>query len=121
MPEMTTHSPGLASVSLTPLVSGDAGAHDRRHVDEIGALRNAADISGAREHILGKAAIDAVAGVVLFAAQGLPASGAIFAAAAGIVQPRHANDIAFAKTERAAATRTLANGGDVCLPLRDRE
>ena len=53
-----------------------------------------ADIIGIPQHILGIAAVDEVAGVAPLLAHRLPAGHAEFALAAGVVQPRHADQIA---------------------------
>ena len=53
-----------------------------------------ADIIGRRHHILGIAPVDEVAGVAPLLAHRLPAGHAEFALAAGVVQPRHADQIA---------------------------
>ena len=54
-----------------------------------------AHIVGIGHHILGKAAIDRIAGVLLLLAQGFPATQTMHAVAAGTVEPGQADTVAF--------------------------
>jgi len=79
---------------LQPLVDGDARAQDRRHRHEIDAVGQAAGKGRAGDRIFGVGAVYAVAGIMLPLAQRFPAGLAIFARAAGIVQPGDAHGVA---------------------------
>ena len=54
---------------LDTLVSGDAGTKYRRHFREIGVVRQATDIRSSPNYVLGEAAVDAVAGIMLGATE----------------------------------------------------
>jgi hypothetical protein len=75
------------------LIGGDAGAQDRRNRGEIHVRRQARSKRGRSDHIFGKPAIHAIAGVVLMLAQRFPTRLAIFTAHAGIMQPGDADRI----------------------------
>jgi len=80
---------------LQALVDGDAGAEHRGRRTEFEIVRQATDKVRVGEAILGKGAIDRIAGVLLAAAQRFPAGAAGRAATAGGVQPRNADTVAF--------------------------
>ena len=75
---------------LDALVSGDAGAKDRRHFREIRIVWATARHKARPDHVLGEAAVDAVAGIVLRLTEAVPSGHAILALATGIVQPGNA-------------------------------
>src|SRR3954470_9896679 len=76
---------------LQPLVGGDAGAQDWRHLREIDAYWKPRGKRRRRNHVFGEAAVATISGVVLVFAQRLPTGLAIFATLAGIMQPRDAD------------------------------
>src|SRR3546814_6292446 len=80
---------------LQSLVDGDARAEDRRNVEEVDIVGKVTNIVGIGEDIFGKAAIDRIAGVLLFVAKRLPATQAMHAMPAGGVEPGHADPVAF--------------------------
>ena len=80
---------------LQSLVDGDARAEDRRNVEEVDIVGKVTNIVGIGEDIFGKAAIDRIAGVLLFVAKRLPATQAMHAVPAGGVEPGHADPVAF--------------------------
>ena len=89
---MATHSPAFVFDSL---VGRDAGAQDRGHFREVDLRRQAPHVGRRGDHELGVAAIDGVARVVLSLTEGLPAANAVFARSARVVQPGHADGVAF--------------------------
>ena len=90
---------------LDALVSGDPGAKDRRHFGEIRLLGQAAYIRRSADDVLGKAAVYAVAGVVLRVTEAVPAGHAILASTTCIVQPGNARVIAFLQADDVRAAR----------------
>jgi hypothetical protein len=102
---MATHSPGRASVSLRPL-SCHAGTKDRRNLRKIDTDRKLRGKRRRSDHIFSETAITAIAGVMLVLAHGLPTGLAIFAAHAGIVQPRNADGVAWLEIRDARAKRS---------------
>src|SRR6516165_2391069 len=90
---------------LDAFVSGDAGTKNRRHFREIGALRQATDIRSSPNYVLGEAAVDAVAGIMLSVTEAVPTCHAILALAARIVQPGDPCAIAFLQTNYAGTAR----------------
>jgi hypothetical protein len=91
---ITTQSPGLASVTFSPLYR-DPGAEHGSDVDKAHVGRQMAHIVGIGQCVVGKAAVDRIAGIGLRLAQGFPAAYAVAAEAAGAVKPGHAHAIAF--------------------------
>ena len=85
---------GACTGDLEALVDSDTGAENRRDLVELDVLRQDANVVRVGQHVFGVAAIDRVAGVLLAFAEGFPASQAVLAAAAGGVQPGHADAIA---------------------------
>src|SRR6202171_199864 len=90
---------------LKALVGGDAGAEDRRHLREVDARRKPRRKGRGSDNVLRETTITVVAGVVLVLAHGFPAGLAIFAAHAGVMQPRDAHGVArleirYARSER---------------------
>jgi hypothetical protein len=90
---------------LEALVGGDAGAKDRRNLRKVDADRKPRGKGRRSDNVFRKAAITAVAGVVLVLAHGFPAGLAIFAAHAGIVQPSDADGVAWLEIRYARAER----------------
>ncbi|MNF91961.1 hypothetical protein D3C84_745850 [compost metagenome] len=80
---------------LQALVDGHPGAEDRGDLDEADAGRQMADVLGLGQGVLSEAAVHRVAGVALRVAEGFPAAQAVFAVAAGRVQPGNADPVAF--------------------------
>ena len=97
---------------LEALVDGNARTHDRRGGSEVELVGDVPDIAWIREDVFGEAAIDRVAGVLLFETERLPARGAVLAMTAGGVEPRHADAIAFLDGGDAAT-----DGDDVARAL----
>ena len=85
---------GLGVGHLQTLVDGDAGAEDRRDLDEVDVGRQVADEVRVGHHVFGEAAVHRIAGVLLALAERLPAAEAVPAVAAGGVEPRHADPVA---------------------------
>src|SRR5262249_58652138 len=85
---------GLRLGLLDALVASHAGTKDRRHFSEIAFLRQSAHVRRGADHVFSEAAIDAVTGIVLRPAQAVPPGHAIFALAAGIMQPGNAYRLA---------------------------
>jgi hypothetical protein len=99
------------------LVGGDAGAEDRRQRGEIAALRQAGHVGRSADRVFGERPVHAVAAVVLALAERLPAGRAVFAAAAGVVQPGDADRVAFLEpaytgTERGDDAGALVSGDE---------
>ncbi len=90
---------------LEALVHRHPGTEDRRDLEEVDVLRQDADVVGVSQHVLGIAAVDRVAGVLLALAKRLPAGQAVLAAATGAVQPGHADTVALLDPGHAAADR----------------
>src|SRR5258708_11587844 len=78
---------------LEALISCDAGAKDRRNLRKVDADRKPRGKRRRSDNVFCKAAITAVAGVVLVLADGFPAGLPIFAAQSGILEPGHADMI----------------------------
>ena len=78
---------------LQSLIGGDAGTQDRRDGAK-SIVAGSRATKAAEAMTIGKAAVDAVAGVVLVLAQRFPAGLAIFAIHAGVVQPGDADSVA---------------------------
>jgi len=79
---------------LDRLVGGDAGAGERRRIDRVDPVRDPDDVAAVRLHVLGQAAVDRVAGVLLLEAERLPAGDAVIAGAACVAQPGHRHAVA---------------------------
>lgn len=93
--------PGAERCLLEPPVNGNAGAQQRGGVGETEAVRQRDDVGGFRLDEFGVTAIDGDAGDALAPAEHLAPLPAVFAFAAGPVEPGNANAIAG------------VNGGDV--------
>ncbi|MNV49904.1 hypothetical protein D3C71_1418770 [compost metagenome] len=97
--------PGAGVGHLQALVDGHPGAQDRGDLDEADALGQQAHVIGVGQRVFGEAAVDRVAGVLLRLAQGFPAAHAVFAMAAGRIQPWDADPVALADMADAGAHR----------------
>ena len=90
---------------LEALVHRHAGAKDRRNFQKIDVFRQDTDVVRISQHVFGVATVDRITGVLLALAQGFPAGQAVLAAAAGGVEPGHADTVAFLDPRDAAADR----------------
>ena len=108
---MTIHSPGLRLGLLDALVGGDAGADERRGLLGVKAGRDMGDVVRVGEEVFGKAAVLGVAAELRLGADRLPGRQAILAMAAGRVEPRHADAVAFLDDRDARADRGDAADG----------
>ncbi|MCY1293477.1 hypothetical protein D9M70_427380 [compost metagenome] len=104
---------------LEALVHGDARAEDRRDLGEADLFRQDTDEVGVRQHIFGITAVYRIAGVLLLFAEGFPAGQAVFAAAAGGVQPGHADAVAFLHPGHPGAHR--GDVADALVPGNERQ
>src|SRR6478672_11099221 len=86
---------GLCLRLFDAFVSCHPGAKDRRHFGEIRIVGQALYIRRSTDDVLGKAAVDAVAGVVLRVTEAVPPSHAILAVPARVMQPGNTCVIAF--------------------------
>src|SRR5208337_2602871 len=109
--------PGLGFGLLDALVTRDPGTEDRRHLRKVRVFWQAATISRGSNHILGEAPVNVVTSVVLASAKAVPSCHAIFASAAGVVEPGDASCVAFHQSgdpgaESRDEPRTLMAGNE---------
>ncbi|KAF1852498.1 hypothetical protein Lal_00037231 [Lupinus albus] len=102
---------------LQALVDGHARAQHGGCRAEVQPVRQAADEVGIGQTIFGKAAVDRIAGVLLFGTQGFPAGAARRAATTGRMQPGHADTVAFldvlhARAQRGDVARAFVAGNE---------
>src|SRR6202171_2968076 len=105
---------------LEALVGGDAGAEDRRHLRKVDARRKPRRKGRGSDNVLRATTLAVVTGVVLALAYGFPAGLAIFAAHAGVVQPRNADGVARLEISYARAERSHDAGNLVARNERKR-
>ena len=79
---------GTRARDLDGLVGGHSGAGERRGVGRIDSVGDAHDVAGVADRVLGEAAVDRVAHVLLRFAERLAPAIAISAVATGIAEPR---------------------------------
>ncbi|MGX1480162.1 UNVERIFIED_CONTAM: hypothetical protein RKD50_008970 [Streptomyces canus] len=96
---------GTDTGDLEGLVRGHAGAGQRGGVAGVDAVGDQGGEVGRGEHLLGVAAVHAVAGVDLLLAQGLPAGQAVLAPPAGPAQPGHGHPLPDLQVSHALAER----------------
>jgi len=80
---------------LDALVSGNAGADQRRGELRVESIWDMRDIIRVGDNVFGEAAVPGIAAELCFRADGLLGRQAMLAMAAGRVEPRHADPIAF--------------------------
>jgi len=68
-PEHRDQAGGARARDLHRLIGGDAGARQRRRVQRVDVVRDAHDVAGVAERVLGEAAVHAIARVDLRGAQ----------------------------------------------------
>ena len=93
----------LAVEDLEPLVDRDPRAKDGRELGEAAIGRQVPDVAWIGQHVFCIASVDGVARHLLPIAQGFPAGDAVLAVAAGGVQPRHTDAVAFLHMLHASA------------------
>ncbi|MNV48683.1 hypothetical protein D3C71_1406020 [compost metagenome] len=86
---------GLGVGDLQALVHSDARAQDRRDIDEAHFLGQMADVIGIGQRVFRETTVHRIAAVLLRFAQRFPAAQTVLAIAAGRVQPRNADAVAF--------------------------